>query len=285
MLTFDRLDSLSVPGDTPLTRAFWAHGRSADCPIIDVHGHMGDFNGIYLPRAAAPDMLHTMDECNVRLLVFSHHEALLSPDVGNSTAIEAVRRYPQRLRAYCVINPGYPDLVVRDLAALEAQRDVFVGLKYHPTLHGRSLSDPGYEPAWRYAEAHDLPILTHTWEKNDLCGPEAIRKVAERYPDVKLLLGHSCHADWDAAVQLARDFPNLYLELTAVFDDGGVLEKLVGEVGSQRLLFGVDLPWFDPQHGLGALCSAHISDEDRHNICHRNAAALLAPLVPDLALW
>ncbi|MHB1294710.1 MAG: amidohydrolase family protein [Anaerolineae bacterium] len=285
MLTFGPRTAVATPGDTPLTRTFWDQGRSAACPIIDVHGHMGTFSGIYMPNAEADAMLASMDASGVRLLVFSHHDALMSPDVGNRTAIEAVRRYPQRLRAYCVINAGYPEWVERDLAALEASRDVFVGFKFHPSMHARSLSDTGYAPAWEYAEAHGLPILTHTWEQSDTCGPEAVRKVAERFPGVRLLLGHSCHANWDAAVQLARDFPNIYLELTAVFDDRGVVDKFVGEVGSERLLFGVDLPWFYPQHGIGALCSAHISDEDRHNICHRNAAALFGPLVPELGLW
>ncbi|MFL7808207.1 MAG: amidohydrolase family protein, partial [Anaerolineae bacterium] len=102
-------------------------------------------------------------------------------------------------------------------------------------------------------------------------------------PRVKLLLGHSCHGEWDQAVALAHDFPNIYLELTALFDDRGVLEKFVDEAGSDRMLFGTDLPWFDPHQAVGALLSAHITDEDRHNICHRNAEHLLAPFVAELA--
>ena len=80
-----------------------------------------------------------------------------------------------------------------------------------------------------------------------------------------------------AAVALARDFPNVFLELTAVFDDRGVLEQFVAEAGSERMLFGTDLPWFDPHQAVGVLLTARISDEDRHNICHRNAEKLLAP--------
>jgi predicted TIM-barrel fold metal-dependent hydrolase len=63
--------------------------------------------------------------------------------------------------------------------------------------------------------------------------------------------------------------------LTAVFDDRGLIEKFAAEVGSERMLFGTDLPWFDPQHAIGVLLSAQINDEDRHNICHRNAEKLL----------
>jgi len=262
-----------------LAREFWESGRSAACPIYDMHGHMGVWHSIYFPRADAADMIRTMDECGVRMLVFSHHMALFAPDLGNSLGIQAVRRYPDRLRAYCVVNPNYPEQLRADLATFEAHSDVYVGFKFLPDYHGIALSDSRYQAAWEYANERDLLILTHTWGDSALDGPVVLRQMAERYPRVKLLLGHSCHDEWDKAVQLARDFANVYLELTAVFDDRGVLEKFVRQAGSDRMLFGTDLPWFDPHHAIGALLSADISDKDRHNICHCNAEQLLAPFL------
>jgi len=273
-----------VIGNSALAREFWEQGRSASCPIYDMHGHMGFYHSIYFPRPEAADMIRTMDECGVRMLAFSHHHALHSPELGNRLAVEAVRRYPDRLRAYCVINPNYPAQVEADLAALDDLiPDVFVGLKFLSDYHGVALTDERCRPAWEYAEERGLLVLAHTWGGSALDGPRVVREVAERYPRVKLLLGHSCHGEWDEAVALARDFSNVYLELTAVFDDRGVLEKFVREVGSERLLFGTDLPWFDPHQAVGALLSADIDDEDRHNICHRNAEALLAPFIGSLA--
>ena len=272
-------------GETKLAQDFWGLGRCPECPIYDMHGHMGVWHSIYFPRADAADMIRTMDECGVRMLLFSHHMALFAPDLGNTLAVEAVQRYPDRLRAYCAVNPNYPELLDADLAALEAESrpplipKVYVGFKFLADYHGIALSDERYRPAWQYADEHELLVLAHTWGGSPFDGPMVVRTMAEAYPRVKLLLGHSCHGEWDAAVQLAHDFANIYLELTAVFDDRGVLEKLVREAGSDRLLFGTDLPWFDPHHAIGALLSADISDEDRHNICHRNAERLLAPFL------
>ena len=133
-----------------------------------------------------------------------------------------------------------------------------------------------YRPAWNMPTQRGLLVLMHTWGGSPYDGAAQVRQLAERYPHVKLLLGHSCHGEWDAAVALARDFPNVYLELTAVFDDRGALEKFAAEAGSKRMLFGTDLPWFDPHQAIGALLSAHITDEQIHNICHRNAEKLLA---------
>ena len=264
-------------GNSDLAREFWEFGKSASCPIYDMHGHMGIWHSIHFPRPDAPDMIRTMDECGVRMLVFSHHMALFAPELGNRVSIEAVRQFPDRLRAYCSVNPNYPENLAADIATYEAHHDVYVGFKFLPDYHRIALTDSRYQPAWEYANERDLLVLTHTWEKSPFDGPGIVREVASRYPRVKLLLGHSFHGDWDAAVQMARDFPNIYLELTALFDDRGPIEKFVSEVGSHRMLFGTDLPWFDPHQAVGVLLSAHITDEDRHNICHRNAEKLLAP--------
>jgi uncharacterized protein len=262
-----------------LAREFWEYGKSATCPIYDMHGHMGVWHSIYFPRPDAADMIRTMDECGVRLLAFSHHMALFAPDLGNAPAIEAVRRYPDRLRAYCAVNPNYPERLAADLETFEAHRDVYIGFKFLSDYHRIALSDERNRPAWEYANTRELLVLAHTWGGSAYDGPVVVRQMAERYPRVKFLLGHSCHGDWDAAVALASDFPNIYLELTALFDDRGPMEKFVHEVGSERMLFGTDLPWFDPHQAIGALLSADISDEDRHNIYHRNAEKLLEPFL------
>jgi predicted TIM-barrel fold metal-dependent hydrolase len=265
--------------DSSLAQAFWVHGSTPACPIYDMHGHMGAWGGIYFPRPSPDAMIETMNECGVRMLVFSHHEALMAPDVGNRAAVRAVRRFPERLRAYCVVNPNYPDRAADDLAAYGDHADVFVGLKFLPDYHGLPLTHKHYRRAWEFANERKLLVLTHTWSGSALDGPGVVDEVATCYPQVSLLLGHSFHDDWDAAVRAAQRFPNVYLELTAVFDDRGAIEHLVRGAGSDRLLFGTDLPWFDPHHGVGALLSAAITDEDRHNICHRNAERLLAPSI------
>ncbi len=266
-------------GTSQLAVEFWEFGKSDSCPIYDMHGHMGTYAPIFFPRAEAAAMIGTMDECGVKLLVFSHHHALFAPDVGNRASLDAARRYPERLKAYCAINPNYPDIIRQDLESFEQNRDAYVGFKFLSDYHEFPVTDERYRPAWEYADEHELLLLMHTWGKSPYDGAAVVRQAAERYPRVKLLLGHSIHDDWQAAVRLAQDFPNIYLELTAIFDDRGVIEMYVNEAGSERMLFGTDLPWFDQHHAVGALLSAQISDEDRHNICHRNAEKLLAPFI------
>ncbi len=262
--------------DCELAEAFWRSGRTDDCPVIDMHGHMGPFTGIWFPRETPEAMIHTMDSAGVRLLCFSHHLAFKTPEVSNAASIAATRRYPQRLRVYMAVNPHYPAALSRDLESWDEYSDVYIGLKLHPTWFQIGLDDVAFEPALAFAERRGLPVLTHTWGNDPYCDAGAVRRVARRHPECPLLLAHSLHDSWQEAIDVAGEFPNIYLELTAVLDDRPALEIFVEAGLSERLLFGTDLPWFDPHHGIGAVLSAEIEDEDRHNILHRNAERLLA---------
>ena len=265
--------------DSQLAAKFWAHGRSDDCPVIDMHGHMGPSGGIHFPRASAEAMIRTMDGCGVRMLVFSHHASLNCPDLGNAPSIEAVRRHPTRLRAYLVVNGHWPDLIARDLAAFDAHRDVFVGLKFLAGYWGIPWDAAVNEPAWQFADERKLLVLGHTWGGSGCDGAAQVRKIAAKYRNLTLLCGHSLHGDWPAAIEIAREFPNVYLELTAVLDDRGPLEQFLAAGLGKRLLFGTDLPWFDPHQGIGTILSTDMSDDDRHDILHRNAERLLKPFI------
>jgi len=265
-----------VISESALAEAFWNDGRSADCPVIDMHGHMGRWRGIWFPGAEPEAMVRTMDRCGVRLLLFCHHAALFCPEVGNAANVRAVGKFPDRLRAYLAINPHYPEAIAGDLAGFDGRRDVFAGLKLLASYHQVPWDAPAYEPAWKFADDRGLIVLAHTWGGSAFDGTDQVRKAAGAYPGARLILGHALHGAWDDAVAVGREFPNVHLDLTAVLDDRGVVERFVAAGLSEKLLFGTDLPWFDPHHGIGAVLSAEISDDDRHNILHRNAERLLA---------
>ena len=107
-------------------------------------------------------------------------------------------------------------------------------------------------------------------------GHDQVRRIAERYPEVVLICGHSFHGAWEEGIKVALDHRNIYFEHTALHDDRGVLEQLVEACGSERMLFGTDLPWFSTYTGLGAILAADIDDEDRRNILYRNAQRILS---------
>lgn len=128
---------------------------------------------------------------------------------------------------------------------------------------------------WERANAEKRLVLSHTWAKTGGCGADDMRTIAEKYPDVRLLLGHSCYGAWPEVIALAVEFPNVYLELTAAAHVYGLIEWMCREAGSHKVLFGTDYPWFDPMAYIGFVTFAHIEEDDMRNILYNNARRLL----------
>lgn len=256
-----------------LAERFWQRGRLEDCPIYDMHAHMHEFPGIYFPAPGPEEMIRTMDRCGTKLTVFCSHLALTCPEIGESANIDPVRKHPDRFRAYHAILAGSldPD---RDIRRVEDNPGVYVGYKFLLDYQNVALSDERFAPYFQHAHDRGLLVLMHTWGGSRYDGVDEVRKVAERYGNAVLICGHSFHGDWDNGLTLTV-YPNVYYELTAVFDDRGALERIAERAGSKRMLFGTDLPWFSTHHGVGALLSADMDDEDYRNVLYRNAEGLL----------
>lgn len=263
-----------------LCERFFREGRLDDCPVYDLHGHMGPLQGARLPRCTPEAMIGAMDRAGVRLTVFCHHDTLMLPDIANRPNIETVRRFPTRFRAYCGVNPNYPDQVQLDLDSFDQFRDVYVGFKLLADYHEIPITHPRNTPVWEKANTDGLLVLLHTWGGSRFDGPDLVRTCATNYPNARILMGHSCHGEWHKAAALAKEFANVYCELTAVLDDRGAVEILVDEAGSSKVVFGTDTPWFNHHNYIGALLGADITDDDRRNILYANARRLLAPFVP-----
>ena len=245
------------------------------CPVIDSHGHLGPWAGIYLPEGLLEAMINGMDHCGIECIILSPHSALGGDTrEGNREMIKAVRRYPGRVYGYCTINPNFPCDVEKEMDTYLGEPGV-VGIKIHPSIHGCPADDKRYAPVWERANRDKLMVLSHTWGQEGDCGTTVMRRVAERYLGVRLLLGHSCYGAWTEAISLARDFPNVYLELTAAYHVYGLLEWMCREAGSKKVLFGTDYPWFDPFVTIGCVTYAHIAEDEMRDILYNNARRLL----------
>jgi predicted TIM-barrel fold metal-dependent hydrolase len=274
---------------TLLIEEFVNEGRSESCPIIDMHGHYGPFSWIYMPNTDAESMIITMDRAGVKTLVCSsHHGLLVDTEKGNNIIRDLVIKYPRRFFGYLVINPYRPDLIENDLENFHRETG-FLGLKLWPDYHQYPLTGERYIPALEYANKNSLSVLIHTWGYSPFDGPELVEEIAGRYSEATLIMGHSGYGEWDRSIALAKNFKNVFLELTAVYathegivllwcperDFGigvnGIIEKMVNEAGSEKILFGTDLPWYSPHYAAGSVLFSNISADDVHNIFHKNA--------------
>jgi len=266
-----------------LAAAFMTGPSVESCPIINMHSHAGAFAATYFPNRSDEAQVQSLRRCGVRTSFVSTHTALFDAGGGNEVTAGLVRAYPNDYRGYWVVHPNYPRTVEQDLVTALA-RPEFVGLKFLAGYHHVTLDDDKYRPAWEYADAHRLPVLAHTWGGCPYNGAAHVRPIAERYPNVRLLLAHCISNEWREAVKIVNAHPNVQLDLTGIMSLGGMIEELVAGVGSERIFYGDDAPWFEPHYEIGCLMFSRVTDEDRHNILHRNAERLFAPELAALPL-
>lgn len=258
--------------NTPLSREFTHHGRSQSCPVIDVHVHLGPVYSGWMPKWSIDQLIDTMDQAGVQVSILCPHSALFSPDIGNRETLLAAQRYPGRIRGYLGINPNYPQHIAADIEQFNRNRHLLAGLKMLASYHRVQMDAPAYQPAWEFADANRLPVLCHTWGGDG--SADALRNVAARYPNARIIMAHALHGQWNDAIEMAQTFDNIYVDLCAVLDDRGPVERFIQAGLVKKLLFGTDNPWFHPHQGIGALLSAGLSDEDCQDILHRNACRL-----------
>ena len=262
-----------------IANAFWERGwdfeapETAPLPVYDMHGHMGTHNAIYFARCDAPEMVQHLKRSGIRRLVFSHHHALWG-EFRNAQVRDICSQFPDILRFYVAINPHRPQYIEEDLKRYDEFKPYVVGLKILAGYHKVVVTDKRYEKAMEFAAERKLPILFHTWIGCPFNGLDPMTELCKRYPTVTFFIGHS-FSNWQAAKKLADQTENTYFELTSLPGQYGMIEHLVQEVGSKRIIFGTDMPWFDEFQHIGGILSADISDEAKKDILCGNVERLL----------
>ncbi|MCL2814873.1 MAG: amidohydrolase [Oscillospiraceae bacterium] len=264
-----------IDNKSQLARAFWESGRLENCRILDFHAHMHYMAGSYFPSHSPEKMIETMKRCNTKLTVFCSHYALDYAEFEEEYNLNEAKRFPEYFLAYHSIIPHRTNFK-ETVGRFEKNRQYYFGFKFHCDFHQTPLTDDVYAPFLEYMDHNRLPALLHTWGHSANDGADVVKKVADRYPNAVFICGHSFHGDWKYGAEIAKECPNMMCELTAVMDNRGAIELLCETAGSQKILFGTDLPWFDTHHGIGAVLSADITDEDRRNIFYKNGENLLS---------
>lgn len=106
---------------------------------------------------------------------------------------------------------------------------------------GIPVTDPRFEPAYRYANRHRLPILFHTWD-GPYDQPGLLKDIVKRHPQAIFVLGHAGGGDGGRrdAEELARAHRNVYLEWCGSFCSRIPWEETLARVGERQVVFGTD---------------------------------------------
>lgn len=242
-------------------------GRAMPFPIYDIHGHCGEFLGLTGPSMELT--LAEMDRVGVRRMLISSIHALYGDIVGGNDEVARVcAAHPDRFWGYAHVSAQHPEHMVHELERCFEQ-PCFRGIKVYQV--GTDFDDPLFDEVWAFAEARGLPVLAHTWGGN-LTGFD---RVAARHPGATFLAGHSGSGfAWKPYVDAARMASNLFLDLTCSREYTHLIEIFVREVGSERVVWGTDMPTFSIAQQAGKVLLADISDDAKRDILSINAQRL-----------
>lgn len=252
-------------------------GELAGELVIDAHAHLGPWHNFWVRQGGwAGPMVESMDQCGITTTLVAPHVAI-GPDerLGNEQGYQAQEEFPGRIVAYVTINPNRPRQAV-EAEIMRWEKPGVRGFKLHPSLHGYHASGEGYRPAYEYADAHGLPILSHCWDGDPHGAPSVVAGLADEYPRAYFIIGHAA-SSWGAIETSCAEAgrrKNVYLDLAGSGLWYGALEYMVEHAGAERITLGTDSPFFDPRPPLARVLMARISDEDKRLILGVNAQRL-----------
>lgn len=243
--------------------------------IVDAHLHLRD--DVYVGKEGTPEnLVRMMDEVGIGKAV------LLRLYVPASKAMEELEKardkYPERFIPFVYALPDFREPVL-PLLEEALRRRGFKGIKMHAGIC--ALEAYLVDPVLELASELGIPCLI------DCAGDyENTRRLAETFPQVKIIIAHLglylCKDGEliDRFITLARDYPNLFLDISGVL----LVEKIeqaVKEVGAERVIWGTDGPSNKPdpvsftKGEMNKVKGLNLSEEETKAILGGNILRLL----------
>ncbi len=234
--------------------------------VIDAHAHIGYFGGFFDVGITPDELVGQMDEFGIEKTV------ICAPD--NYAVQRAATEYPDRLIPAVWVNPMTGGQAVEVVERYV--REDFCAIKLHPLLHSFPADDEAVDPVVEAARRLDVSVHIHSGHP-PFSLPWSIGRLAARHPDVDFLMIHMGHGHGvyiQAALDVARDNPNVYLE-TSGMPMHTKIRAAYEEVGEDRVLFGTDVPFHHPSVEMQKVVVSGLTETQRRRVFADNAAALL----------
>ena len=249
--------------------------------LIDSHAHVisDDFDkypvgpiggqlkpGVVDQPITAESLLRTMDLNGVERSVLVQRAHIYG--YNNDYVVDCAAKYPDRFLSVCCVDARRPDAAEK-LKHLVKHRGAMGVRLMAPVASGHltATNDPGNvwfggEAAlevWKVAGQVQIPLCIHFIPGNRLNGLGELSKIAQRMPDVDVVVDHISNIDpaakaphygIDEALLSLAPLQNVYLKLATInlakwrsygTDGSDVLSVLLGHFGPDRILWGSDI--------------------------------------------
>ena len=237
--------------------------------VADFETYMpAEFNGKPYGKAG---VLATADEAGIDVCVLFMGGVPPDPREGNADLLETVKG-EARILPGALINPTMgPD------ACDDLKRCVDAGartVKLMAAIHRYRIDSPCVDPVMELAKSLGIPATIHSGSPMSGCSPEYIGSLAERHPDVTIIMDHMGYREWTGlAVQATIENPQIYLGTTLIAAAEPISIKNIargGQVGANRIVFGSNSPSGDAVHGVNGIRKIGFTEEETALILGEN---------------
>ena len=188
-------------------------------PAVDLSG--GARPGGVAMRADADTLHEALRDVDKAIIFSPRYKDSIGIDGNDEVTAAAVARYPDKFVGFACVDPRRPDYMELLRHAVDGLK--LRGVKFGPIYASVPLDDPRLDPVYAYCQENDLPLTMHmgtTFARDTLLDagrPLHVDAVAQRYPDLKMVMAHMGHPWIDECIVVARKRPNVYMEVSALF--------------------------------------------------------------------
>lgn len=235
---------------------------------IDAHSHIGTFGGWASCSITPEELIADMDEYNVEKAVICTYP--------QQESIDACDKYPDRFVGCLWVNPTEGAKVVEAQIRDAVANHNFKAVKLHPLSHAYLANDECVFPVAELCIEMELPLMIHTGHP-PFSLPWSVGQLADRYPQLPICQIHMGHGNGmfvQAAIDMAKKYPNLYLE-TSGMPMHYKIKEAYETVGSDRIMWGLDAPFHHPTVEMQRTIVSGLTDEQLNDVFYNNAKKFL----------
>ena len=257
--------------------------------LIDVHAHFytdrsgrTDWRERNQARVRAGERMGVTAHIASILGTWGHRSPTYFPSTDDLTHANAAMRalqehHPGLVFGYCAVNPNFAEHALEQINI--GLSHGMIGIKLAAS---RRADDPLVDPIARAAAEAKVPMLHHVWHhrNREWPGQEAsdtleLGRLADRHPDVHFIVAHlGGGGDWAHTLRVARQVPNLWIDISGSGIDVDMIDRAVEVVGPERLLFGTDITMGTGWGKLRYLASLGLRSDELERIRSGNAITI-----------